>query len=129
MGPLRSAVCATVALLGSCSSSTAVAPDPNVAIMKADLRSLANAQERYLIAHKFYGVASASGILPLDVGIPWVPSSGTVVVIAGTAGSSTGWNAQVSRAGTAVTCSLYVGAGGTGVFVSSGQQENEPSCF
>ena len=100
-----------------------------ISAMKSDIRNLATAQETYFGDYQTYAVADATGLFAKGGANIWKPSSGVNVVAAGTAGNTNGWNAQVSRAGTTQTCSIYVGAGGTGVFVSSGQQEGEPTCY
>ena len=100
-----------------------------VAAMKSDLRNLATAQETYFGDYQAYAVAAAAGLFAKSGANVWKPSTGVNVVAAGSAGTTNGWNAQVSRAGTTQTCSIYVGAGGTGVFVGSGQQEGEPTCY
>ena len=100
-----------------------------VAAMKSDLRNLATAQETYFGDYQAYAVAAAAGLFAKSGQNIWKPSTGVNVVAAGSAGTTNGWNAQVSRAGTTQTCSIYVGAGGTGVFVGSGQQEGEPTCY
>ena len=100
-----------------------------ISAMKSDLRNLATAQETYFGDYQTYAAAAAAGLFAKGGENIWKASSGVNIVAAGTAGTTNGWNAQVSRAGTTQTCSIYVGAGGTGVFVSSGQQEGEPTCY
>ena len=100
-----------------------------VAAMKSDLRNLATAQETYFGDYQAYAAATASGLVAKSGDNIWKPSTGVNIVAGGTAGTTNGWNAQVSRSGTTQTCSIYVGSGGTGVFVGSGQQEGEPTCF
>ncbi len=100
-----------------------------IAAMRSDLRNLATAQETYFGDYQTYAAASAAGLFAKGGSNIWKASTGVNVVAAGSAGNTNGWNAQVSRSGTTQTCSIYVGAGGTGVFIGSGQQEGEPTCF
>ena len=100
-----------------------------ISAMKSDIRNLATAQETYFGDYQIYAVADATGLFSKGGANIWKASTGVNIVAAGTAGNTNGWNAQVSRAGTTQTCSIYVGAGGTGVFVGSGQQEGEPTCY
>ena len=100
-----------------------------VAAMKSDLRNLATAQETYFGDYQTYAAASAAGLFAKGGASIWKASTGVNIVGGGTAGTTNGWNAQTSRAGTTQTCSIFVGAGGTGVFVGSGQQEGEPTCY
>ncbi len=100
-----------------------------IAAMRSDLRNLATAQETYFGDYQTYATAAQAGIFSKGGQNIWQPSSGVNVVSAGTTGNTNGWNAQTSRSGTTQTCSIYVGAGGTGQFIGSGQQEGEPTCF
>ena len=100
-----------------------------ISAMKSDIRNLATAQETYFGDYQTYAVASATGLFAKSGQNIWKASTGVNIVAGGTAGTTNGWNAQVSRAGTTQTCSIYVGSGGTGVFIGSGQQEGEPTCY
>jgi prepilin-type N-terminal cleavage/methylation domain-containing protein len=100
-----------------------------ISAMKSDLRNLATAQETYFGDYQTYAAATNTGLFAKGGQNIWKASTGVNIVSGGTAGTTNGWNAQVSRAGTTQTCSIYVGAGGTGAFVSSGQQEGEPTCY
>ena len=100
-----------------------------ISAMKSDIRNLATAQETYFGDYQIYAVADATGLFAKGGANIWKASTGVNVVASGTAGTTNGWNALVSRAGTTQTCSIYVGAGSTGAFVGSGQQEGEPTCY
>ncbi len=97
--------------------------------LKSDLRNLATAQEGYFQDWQTYATVTAAGIANKQGTNLWMPTTGTKVVSGGTAGTTNGWNAQVSSAGTTVTCSIFSGAGGSGAFVGSGQAEGEPTCY
>ena len=99
------------------------------AAMRSDLRKLAVAQETYFGEHQEYATATAEGLFAKSGPLLWKPSNGVTIIVDGTAGTTNGWNAQISRGGTTRTCSIYVGAGGTGAFVASGQLEGEPLCY
>ena len=97
--------------------------------MKSDLRNLATAQEGYFQDWQTFATATATGVINKAGTVLWTPTTGTALVPSGTAGSSTGWNAQVRHAGSSETCSLYQGAGGTGAFAASGQSAGDVTCY
>lgn len=99
-----------------------------VSAMKSDLRNLATAQEQYYGEFHTYATASAAGVRSANGSIIWSPSSGVTVLPAGTTGKSNGWNAQLVRAGTNKSCSIFLGYGGVGAFAGEGQVEGEPTC-
>ena len=76
-----------------------------IASMKSDLRNLVTAEESYFADWTTYTTSAAAAGL--------IPSQGVTVTVA--AASGTGWNAGGSHTGTAVTCTIAVGAGVTGV--------------
>ena len=100
-----------------------------VAAMTSDLRNLATAQETYFQDFQIYATASNGGLVAKAGVNTWKPSTGVNVVAGGTAGVTDGWNAQVSRSGTTVTCSVWIGAGGTGAFMGSGQPQGDVTCY
>ncbi len=97
--------------------------------MKSDLRNLATAQEGYYQDWQVYASASATSLVNKAGAVLWTPTTGTTLVGSGTAGSATGWNAQVRHAGSTQSCSLYFGTGGTGAFASSGQAAGDVTCY
>lgn len=97
--------------------------------IKSDLRNLAAAQETYFQDYQTYATVTAAG-LQSATGLPtWKPSTGTKIIAGGTLGTVNGWNAQLGHPGTTQTCSLWQGSGGTGVFMGSGQQEGDVTCY
>lgn len=88
-----------------------------IAAMKSDLRNLASAQEVFKGDSSYYMDASNPNTKY------WQPSTG-VSVDAAAGGSASGWSAKVTRPGTTVTCTMWVGAKGVG----AGPAEGEPSC-
>ena len=97
--------------------------------MKSDLRNLATAQEGYYQDWQVYATATATGVVNKQGTVLWAPTTGTTLVPSGTAGNTTGWNAQVRRSGTSESCSLFQGAGGTGAFAASGQTAGDVTCY
>jgi type IV pilus assembly protein PilA len=100
-----------------------------IAAMTSDLRNLTTAQETYFQDWQTYASASNLGLVGKNGTNTWRPSTGVVLVPSGTAGVTSGWNAQVARPGTTVTCSVWVGTGGTGAFMGSGQQQGDVTCY
>ena len=100
-----------------------------IAAMTSDLRNLATAQETYFQDWQVYAVASNSGLVAKNGTNTWKPSTGVNIIPAGTAGVTDGWNAQVSRSGTTMTCSVWIGSGGTGAFMGSGQPQGDITCY
>jgi hypothetical protein len=99
-----------------------------VAAMKSDLRNLAAAQDTYFAQHNAYALASAEGLVDTAGVKIWKPSYGVHVVPGGTAASSTGWSAQVTRGGVDVTCAMHGGAGVNSPFEGSEAPPGEPEC-
>ena len=86
-----------------------------VAAMKSDLRNLSSAQETFFGDSSYYMDASSPNTKY------WQSSTGVVVGTA--AGATGGWSAKVSRAGTALTCTNWVGIKGAAT-----GNEGEPTC-
>jgi prepilin-type N-terminal cleavage/methylation domain-containing protein len=97
--------------------------------IKSDLRNLATAQEQYFQDYQIYANVTTAGLKSATGLTTWMPTTGTQIIAAGTAASVTGWNAQLAHPGTTVTCSLWQGSTGTGVFMGSGQQEGDVTCY
>ena len=98
--------------------------------LKSDLRNLATAQETYFQDYQIYATATVAGLFAKSTGVAtWKPTTGTKILVGGTAGSLTGWNALLSHPGTTQTCSLFQGGGGTGAFAGSGQVEGDVTCY
>ena len=100
-----------------------------ITTMRSDLRNLATAQETYFVDWQIYASATSAGLTSKSGLNTWKMTTGTILVAAGTSGTTNGWNAQVSHPGTVQTCSLFIGAGGTGAFAGSGQSESEVTCY
>ncbi len=97
--------------------------------IKSDLRNLATAQETYFQDYQTYATATVAGLTSASGLSTWKPTTGTFVIAGGTAGGVNGWNAQIGHPGTTQTCSLWQGSAGTGVFLGSGQQEGDVTCY
>ena len=96
-----------------------------IAAMKSDLRNLATAQENYFSEQQ---TTSASyGTLAQLTTSRYNPS--TAVTVTAT-GSSQGWNATATRAGTTKQCVMWVGATSFQLTPTGGSaaNEGEPSC-
>ena len=86
-----------------------------IAAMKSDLRNLASAQETFFGDSAYYLIAKTPNTKY------WQSSTG--VKVDDSNQSATGWSAKVSRAGTAQTCTIWIGVKGVGL-----GNEGEPSC-
>ena len=100
-----------------------------ITTMKSDLRNLSTAQETYFQDWQVYAAASPAGLTSKSGINTWRASTGVSIVVAGTAGTTNGWNAHLSHAGSTQSCSIYQGAGGTGAFAGSGQPEGDVTCY
>ena len=100
-----------------------------ITTMRSDLRNLSTAQETYFVDWQIYATATAAGLTSKSGINTWRVTTGVKILAAGTGGTTNGWNAQVSHPGSAQTCSLFVGAGGTGAFAGSGQSEGDVTCY
>ena len=100
-----------------------------VSQIKSDLRNLATAQEQYFQDYQIYATVTTAGLKSATGLVTWKPTTGTLIIAAGTAGNVNGWNAQLAHPGTTVTCSLWQGASGSGVFIGSGQMEGDVTCY
>ena len=101
----------------------------HVVAMTSDLRNLVTAQETYFQDFQVYATATNAGLVGKNGVNTWRPSTGVSLIAAGTAGLTNGWNAQVKRTGTSLTCSVWIGTGGTGAFMGSGQPQGDVTCY
>jgi type IV pilus assembly protein PilA len=86
-----------------------------VAAMKADLRNLGSAQEIFKADSAYFMDATSPNTKY------WMPSTGVSVDAANA--SASGWSAKVTRPGTVVICTMWVGVKGVGTGT-----EGEPVC-
>lgn len=75
------------------------------AVMAADLRNLANAQEAYVSEFKTVGGPTSAGTILNDNGeLRWRPVAGVRVDAPGTTITATFWRVQLARTGTTPAC-------------------------
>ena len=86
-----------------------------VAAMKSDLKNLASSEENFFSDSAYYMDASSPNTKY------WQASTG--VIVGTSAGAVGGWSAKVSRAGTTITCTSWVGVKGAAT-----GNEGAPDC-